>query len=230
MATILSHELQADFFELSGVKSKKEDLNKILEHASQNQAYGKKTLLFLDEIHRRNKAQQDALLPFVESGLITLIGATTENPSFTINNALLSRCKVLVFEPLKAEHIISFFQQNQEKILTRNPQVQLTDDILSHIANLSNGDLRNACNILETAMMLSLDGTLSPEIIQKAFGKPMYYDRDGEEHYNIISAIHKSLRDSDAHAACYRIQRMLTAGEDPRYLVRRMLRFASEDI
>ena len=230
LATILSHELQADFFELSGVKSKKEDLNKVLEHASQNQAYGKKTLLFLDEIHRRNKAQQDSLLPFVESGLITLIGATTENPSFTINNALLSRCKVLVFEPLKAEHIISFFQKNNEKILIRFPQVQLTDEILSTIAELSNGDLRNACNILEAAIMLSADGVLTSDIIQKAFGKPMYYDRDGEEHYNIISAIHKSLRDSDAHAACYRIQRMLVAGEDPRYLVRRMLRFASEDI
>ncbi|MDR0369938.1 MAG: AAA family ATPase [Candidatus Peribacteria bacterium] len=118
MAHILSHALQADFFELSGVKSKKEDLNQILEHAQKNQAYGKRTLLFLDEIHRRNKAQQDALLPFVESGLITLIGATTENPSFTINNALLSRAKVLVFEPLRETDIIQFFQNNRSRIMS----------------------------------------------------------------------------------------------------------------
>ncbi|MDR2191156.1 MAG: AAA family ATPase [Candidatus Peribacteria bacterium] len=230
MAHILSHVLQADFFELSGVKSKKEDLTLILEHAETNKAYGKKTLLFLDEIHRWNKAQQDALLPFVESGLITLIGATTENPSFTINNALLSRTKVLVFEPLREADIVQFFQQNQKKIQTFFPNVQLTDEVLTAIASLANGDLRSACNLLEAAMMMSPDGVLSSEIIQKAFGKPMYYDRDGEEHYNIISAVHKSLRDSDPHAACYRIQRMLVAGEDPRYLARRLLRFASEDI
>lgn len=275
MATILSHELQADFFELSGVKSKKEDLNQILEHASKNQAYGKKTILFLDEIHRWNKAQQDALLPFVESGMITLIGATTENPSFTINNALLSRAKVLVFEPLKESDIVQFFEQNRERIQTffvdvkplrpadtspdreeKNsselssskvsaeeipsspsssesplpPFLRGGSEIFEQIANLANGDLRNACNILESAMMLSPDGNLSAEIIVQAFGKPTYYDRDGEEHYNIISAVHKSLRDSDAHAACYWIQRMLVGGEDPRYIVRRMLRFASEDI
>lgn len=230
LAKILSHELQADFFELSGVKSKKEDLNEILEMAEKNKAYGKKTILFLDEIHRRNKAQQDALLPFVESWLITLIGATTENPSFTINNALLSRAKVLVFEPLQHSDIIWFFQNNKEKILTNFPNLQLTDEILEMIANLSNGDLRNACNILEAATMISKDGILNQEIIQQAFGKPMYYDRDGEEHYNIISAVHKSLRDSNPHAACYRIQRMLAGGEDPRYIARRLLRFASEDI
>ncbi len=230
LATILSHTLEADFFELSGVKSKKEDLNQILAHAQTNQSYGKKTLLFLDEIHRRNKAQQDALLPFVESGLITLIGATTENPSFTINNALLSRCKVLVFQPLAEEHIVQFFTLNTEKILNQFPTLQLTPEILATIANLANGDLRNACNILETAIMLSPDGQLSQEIIQQAFGKPVYYDRDGEEHYNIISAVHKCLRDSDPHAACYWIQRMLIAGEDPRYIARRLLRFASEDI
>jgi putative ATPase len=201
-----------------------------LEHAERNKAYGKKTLLFLDEIHRWNKAQQDALLPFVESGLITLIGATTENPSFTINNALLSRAKVLIFEPLRAEHIMQFFQHNSKKILELFPPVQLTDEVFTTIANLANGDLRNACNILEAAIMLSSDGVLHQEIIQQAFGKPMYYDRDGEEHYNIISAVHKSLRDSNPHAACYRIQRMLLGGEDPRYIARRLLRFASEDI
>lgn len=230
LATILSHELQAEFFELSGVKSKKEDLNQILSLAQQHQAYGKKTILFLDEIHRRNKAQQDSLLPFVESGLITLIGATTENPSFTINNALLSRAKVLVFEPLQSKDIVQFFNNNKEKILNRFPIVQLTDEVIESIANLANGDLRNACNLLEASIMLSPDGIISQDIIKKAFGKPMYYDRDGEEHYNIISAVHKCLRDSDPHAACYWIQRMLAGGEDPRYIARRLLRFASEDI
>ena len=184
----------------------------------------------MDEIHRRNKAQQDSLLPFVESGLITLIWATTENPSFTINNALLSRAKVIVFEALKPEDIITFFHNNQEKIHSRYPNIEITQENLTTIANLANWDLRNACNILESSIMLSTDWKISDEIIQKAFGKPMYYDRDGEEHYNIISAIHKSMRDSDPHAACYRVQRMLAGWEDPRYIARRMLRFASEDI
>jgi len=145
----------------------------------------------------------------VESGLITLIGATTENPSFTINNALLSRCKVLVFQPLSQENIVQFFSQNKDKIKQHFPQVVLTDEIIDFIASLSNGDLRNAINILESSIMISPDGKLNQDIIMQAFGKPMYYDRDGDEHYNIISAIHKSLRDSDPHAACYRIQRML---------------------
>lgn len=230
VANVLSHQLQADFFELSWVKSKKEDLNTILEHAEKNKAYWKKTLLFLDEIHRRNKAQQDSLLPFVESGLITLIWATTENPSFTINNALLSRAKVIVFEALKPEDIFTFFHNNQKKIHSRYPNIEITEENLITIANLANWDLRNACNILESSIMLSTDWKVNDEIIQKAFGKPMYYDRDGEEHYNIISAIHKSLRDSDPHAACYWIQRMLVWWEDPRYIARRLLRFASEDV
>jgi len=230
LAFVLSKVMKADFFELSGVKSKKEDLNAILERASQNKAYWTKTILFLDEIHRRNKAQQDALLPFVESWLITLIGATTENPSFTINNALLSRCKVLVFEPLTEENIFDFFKKSEEKILSKYPNLKFDDEILRTIAKLSNWDLRNACNLLEASIMLSKDGVLDEEIIKQAFGKPTYYDRDWEEHYNIISAIHKSLRDSDPHAACYRIQRMLSAWEDPLYICRRLLRFASEDI
>lgn len=230
IAHVLSNKLQADFFELSGVKSKKEDLTLILEHAEKNKAYWKKTLLFLDEIHRRNKAQQDSLLPFVESWLITLIGATTENPSFTINNALLSRTKVIVFESLKSEDIIKFFNNNKEKIQTRYPNIQISNENISTISQLANWDLRNACNLLESSIMLSTDWLINNDLIKKAYWKPLYYDRDGEEHYNIISAIHKSLRDSDAHAACYRIQRMLHGWEDPRYIARRMLRFASEDI
>lgn len=230
LAFVLSKILKAEFYELSGVKSKKEDLNQILERANQNKAYGTKTILFLDEIHRRNKAQQDALLPFVESWLITLMGATTENPSFTINNALLSRCKVLVFEPLTEENIFDFFKKSEEKILSKYPNLKLNDEILKTISSLANWDLRNACNLLEASIMLNKDWVISDEIIKQAFGKPTYYDRDWEEHYNIISAIHKSLRDSDPHAACYWIQRMLSAGEDPLYICRRLLRFASEDI
>ena len=230
LAFVLSKVLNAEFYELSGVKSKKEDLNQILEHANQNKAYWTKTILFLDEIHRWNKAQQDSLLPFVESGLITLIGATTENPSFTINNALLSRCKVLVFEPLSEQNIFDFFKKSEEKILSKYPNLKLNDEILKTISSLANWDLRNACNLLEASIMLSKDWVINDEIIKQAFGKPTYYDRDGEEHYNIISAIHKSLRDSDPHAACYRIQRMLSAWEDPLYICRRLLRFASEDI
>ncbi|MDR0608365.1 MAG: AAA family ATPase [Candidatus Peribacteria bacterium] len=161
---MLSHELQADFFELSGVKSKKEDLTNILQLAEKNTSYGKRTLVFLDEIHRRTKSQQDTLLPSVESGLITLIGATTENPSFTIINALLSRAKVLVFEPLKEADIVQFFKQNQEKI-----QTNLADEIFKKIASLANGDLRNACNLLEASLMLAKDGEITPEIIQQAF-------------------------------------------------------------
>ena len=230
LAFVLSKVLNAEFYELSGVKSKKEDLNQILDCANQNKAYWTKTILFLDEIHRWNKAQQDSLLPFVESGLITLIGATTENPSFTINNALLSRCKVLVFEPLTEQNIFDFFKKSEEKILIKYPNLKLNDDILKTISSLANWDLRNACNLLEASIMLSKDWMINDEIIKQAFGKPTYYDRDGEEHYNIISAIHKSLRDSDPHAACYRIQRMLSAWEDPLYICRRLLRFASEDI
>ena len=135
---MLSKVLKAEFYELSGVKSKKEDLNQILERANQNKVYGTKTILFLDEIHRWNKAQQDALLPFVESGLITLIGATTENPSFTINNALLSRCKVLVFEPLTEENIFDFFKKSEEKILSKYPNLKLNDEILKTISSLAN--------------------------------------------------------------------------------------------
>jgi len=230
LAKILSHELQADFFELSGVKSKKEDLMQILELAQKKQAYGTKTLLFLDEIHRRNKAQQDTLLPFVESWVITLIGATTENPSFTINNALISRCKVLVFQPLTEDQIFTFFQKQREKILTQFPEIQLNDENFRTIAQFAHGDLRSACNLLEASILLTKQGELTTKTIETAFGNPLYYDRDGEEHYNIISAVHKSLRDSDGNAACYWIQRMLYAGEDPLYLCRRMLRFASEDI
>lgn len=230
MAHIISQSLQADFFPLSGVTSKKEDVTKLIEQAKLNHQYGKQTIIFLDEIHRRNKAQQDVLLPFVEKWTIILIWATTENPSFTINNALLSRCRVFVFEKLTEQEILSFIVTNKERIQKAAPGITISDENILLIAKLANWDLRNALNLLESAILLRKTGEITEQDILDAGQKQVYYDRDGEEHYNIISAVHKSLRDSDADAACYWIQRMLAWWEDPLYIARRMLRFASEDI
>ena len=230
IAHIISQTLQADFFYLSWVTSKKEDLLKLVDQAKLNFQYGKSTIIFLDEIHRRNKAQQDTLLPYVEKGTVTLIWATTENPSFTVNNALLSRCRVFVFEKLSDQEIFEFIKKQFPLILKKHPNISLTDEYLHLISKLGNWDLRNALNILESAIFFAKDGILTDQIILQAWQKTVYYDRNGEEHYNIISAIHKSLRDSDGDAACYWVQRMLMGGEDPLYLARRLLRFASEDI
>lgn len=230
IAHIISETLQADFFTLSWVTSKKDDLLKLVDQAKLNNQYGKSTIIFLDEIHRRNKAQQDTLLPYVEKGTVILIWATTENPSFTVNNALLSRCRVFVFEKLSDQEIFDFIKKQFPLILKKHPNISLTDEYLLLISKLGNWDLRNALNILESAIFFAKDGVLTDQIILQAWQKTVYYDRDGEEHYNIISAIHKSLRDSNPDAACYRIQRMLMWGEDPLYLARRLLRFASEDI
>ena len=230
MAHIISQTLQADFFPLSWVSSKKEDVVKLIEQAKLNRQYGKQTIIFLDEIHRRNKAQQDTLLPFVEKWIIILIGATTENPSFTINNALLSRCRVFVFEKISEQDIVSSLTHNRPRILKEFPGVSISDENLHLIAKLGNWDLRNALNLLESTLLLKKTWELTDQDILSSGQKQVYYDRDGEEHYNIISAVHKSLRDSDGDAACYRIQRMLMGGEDPLYIARRLLRFASEDI
>lgn len=230
IAYIISQTLQADFFVLSGVTSKKEDLLKLVDQAKKNFAYGKSTVIFLDEIHRRNKAQQDTLLPYVEKGTVILIWATTENPSFTVNNALLSRCRVFVFEKLSDKEIFDFIKQQLPRILKQHPHISLSDEHIGLISSLGNGDLRNALNTLESTILLSPDGIITEQSILQAGQKSVYYDRDGEEHYNIVSAMHKSLRDSDANAACYRIQRMLMGGEDPLFIVRRLLRFAAEDI
>lgn len=230
IAHIISRTLQADFFYLSWVTSKKDDLIKLVDQAKTNFQYGKSTIIFLDEIHRRNKAQQDTLLPYVEKGTVILIWATTENPSFTVNNALLSRCRLFVFEKLSDQEIFDFIKKQFPLILKHHPDISITDEQILLISKLGNWDLRNALNILESAIFLAKDGILTDQIILQAWQKTIYYDRDGEEHYNIISAIHKSLRDSDADAACYRIQRMLMGWEDPLYIARRLLRFASEDI
>ncbi len=230
VAHIIAQNMQSDFFYLSAVTSKKDDVIKIIDQAKTNLQYGKTTIIFLDEIHRRNKAQQDTLLPYVEKWTVILIGATTENPSFTVNNALLSRCRVFVFEKLSDEEICSFIQRNLPRIIEHHPDIQIADEQILLISKLWNGDLRNSLNILESAIMLRKKGIITDQDILQAGQKSVYYDRDGEEHYNIISAIHKSMRDSDPDATCYRVQRMLMGGEDPLYIARRLLRFASEDI
>ncbi len=235
LAHIISKEIDAQFHHLSWVTSKKDDLKEIIEQAKQNHAYNYKTIIFLDEIHRRNKAQQDTLLPYVEDGSIILIWATTENPSFTINNALLSRSRVFVFESLEEEEMIQAIQQNMSKIQDHSGTFSIDTEVLQLIANLANGDLRTAYSILETSLMLlwwisTENKIITTKLVLSASKKTIYHERWGETHYNIISAIHKSLRDSDADAACYRIQRMLSAWEDPLYIARRLLRFASEDI
>jgi len=230
LAEIIANSINAEFFQLSWVRSKKEDLSEIIKKAELNQKYWTPTLVFLDEIHRWNKSQQDTFLPFVEKGTITLIWATTENPSFTINNALLSRCRLFVFESITQEDIYKFLTKQKGNISKHYPEIVLTDEALIFLSKNANWDLRNAINLLESAILLLWKGEITEETLIKAWTQKIYYDRDWEEHYNIISAIHKSLRDSDPHAACYRIQRMLSWGEDPLYIARRLLRFASEDI
>lgn len=234
LAYIISQNLYYDFYKMQAVNSGKADLRKILKVAKTNQQYNKKTMLFLDEIHRWNKAQQDALLPYVEKGIITLIGATTENPSFTIISALLSRSKVFVFNQQSKDDISNLLK----KIIKKEyPDYKITKKIIELIADLSNGDIRSALNILEMAVTLSEANSkemdklvISEKEIKEVVQKPLYYDKQGEEHYNIISAIHKSMRSSNPNAAVYWIGRMLSAGEDPLYIARRMIRFASEDI
>jgi len=233
LAYIISLNLYYDFYKMQAVNSGKEELRKILKIALNNQKYNKKTMLFLDEIHRWNKAQQDTLLPYVEKGVITLIGATTENPSFTIISPLLSRTKVFVFKQHTKEDIATLLKRVIKK---EYPKYKISKKIIDLIAELANGDMRSALNILEMSITLSDAGNkknkfiLSEEEIQRVIQKPLYYDREGEEHYNIISAIHKSMRSSNPDAAVYWVGRMLSAGEDPLYIARRMIRFASEDI
>jgi len=234
LAYIISLNLYYDFYKMQAVNSGKDELRKILKIAVNNQQYNKKTMLFLDEIHRWNKAQQDTLLPYVEKGLITLIGATTENPSFTIISALLSRTKVFVFNQHTPQDISTLLKRIIKK---EYPKYKIPKKILDLISDLSNGDIRSALNILEMAVTLSEANTkegnkltISEKEIKDVVQKPLYYDKQGEEHFNIISAIHKSMRSSNSDAAVYWVGRMLSAGEDPLYVARRLLRFASEDV
>jgi putative ATPase len=225
LAEIIASETDSDFRRLSAVTDGKADLKKIIEIAKKNYQYNKDTILFIDEIHRWSKSQQDALLPVVESGEIILIGATTENPSFSIISPLLSRSRVFIFKQHSVENILVGLRRGVEEL-----DLNIKDDDLQLLAELSNGDLRYALNTLEIVSQISDSEKISKETIESAAQKSLRYDKQGEEHYNLISAVHKSLRSSNASAAVYWLMRMLEAGEDPLYIARRLLRFASEDI
>ncbi len=240
LAKIIANQTKSDFIKMSAVSSGLKDLRLIIDRARSNQLALKKTVLFIDEIHRWNKTQQDALLPHLENGLIILIGATTENPSFEVRGALLSRTRVFVFEPLNSEEIVEILKKalkNKEKGFG-NYKIKISKDLLKMIGAIANGDARTALNILEYAITPNIDTDdtkkeikITKELIQEALQRiNILYDKNGEEHYNIISALHKSLRGSDENAALYWLARMIEAGEDPLYIARRLVRFASEDI
>lgn len=226
LARIIANEIEADFVELSAVTAGKADVTKVVERAKINWNLKQRTVLFVDEIHRFNKAQQDSFLPHVESGLITLIGATTENPSFEVITPLLSRSRVLVLEPLAKEDIIEILQR---AVKEEDAEARVDDDALDYIAELSGGDARVGLGNLELA--LSLSDHVDVETVKTAAQRRLPgYDKKGEMHYNVISAFIKSLRGSNADAALYYLARMLQAGEDPKFIARRMVIFASEDI
>lgn len=239
LAQIIAQSIDAEFVKFSAVLSGVKDIRSVVSEAEeQRKKSSRKTVLFVDEIHRFNKAQQDAFLPHVESGLVTLIGATTENPSFEVIAPLLSRVQVLVLKPLSEKDIKEIIERalkDEERGLGRL-SIRISEEGLNHLVSLADGDARFALNVLETAVFMtepSADGTLELDlavIVEASQRKPLLYDKTGEEHYNIISAFHKSLRGSDPDAALYWLMRMLVAGEDPLYICRRMIRFASEDI
>ncbi len=226
LARIIAREVNAEFIELSAVTSGKKDVEKVVEHARQNWNLQLRTILFVDEIHRFNKAQQDAFLPHVESGLITLIGATTENPSFEIITPLLSRSRVLVLHPLEKDAIIAILKRAlKDEKKTKN----VTPKALDYLAELAGGDARVALGNLELA--LSMNEKVTPEVVKVAAQKRIPgYDKKGDMHYNVISAFIKSMRGSNVDATLYYLARMIDAGEDPKFIARRMVIFASEDI
>ncbi|MDY6399567.1 MAG: replication-associated recombination protein A [Synergistales bacterium] len=233
LASIIARKTQASFINFSAVTSGIKEIREIMKQAEANKNYGERTIVFVDEIHRFNKAQQDAFLPFVEKGSIILIGATTENPSFEINGALLSRCKVFVLKSLDPDDVVKLLKRAL-KILGEN--FFADDEILRAIAVFSNGDARAALSLLEMTAVNSEEDEhgkiiITPEILEQCTSKKsLLYDKNGEEHYNLISALHKSMRNSDPDAAVYWLARMLEAGEDPLYIARRIVRFASEDV
>ncbi len=232
LAMIIAQQTKSDFIRISAVSSGLRDLREIINRAKSNSLASRKTILFIDEIHRWNKTQQDGLLPHIESGLIILIGATTENPSFEVRSALLSRCRVFVFKQLEAVDIKTLIKKavkDKERGLGKL-KIKINDKEVGVISRISNGDARIALNILEYAAMAS-GGNITLKVIEEASQKiNLLYDREGEEHYNIISALHKAMRGSDADAALYWLARMIEGGEDPLYIARRIVRFASEDI
>jgi putative ATPase len=233
LAQLMAEVAGARFVTFSAVLSGVKEIRQVTAEAeAERGARGRRTILFVDEIHRFNKAQQDAFLPHVEKGAITLVGATTENPSFEVNAALLSRCRVYVLRPLGEEAIVRILERalaDRERGLGRTGATA-DPDALALIARIANGDARSALNVLELAAALSGGRITEPAIRDAAQKKALLYDKAGEEHYNLISALHKSLRDSDPDGALYWLGRMLEAGEDPLYVARRMVRFASEDV
>ena len=237
LARIIANRTHSAFIDFSAVTSGIKEIRTVMQQAEQNRFCGERTIVFVDEIHRFNKAQQDAFLPFVEKGSIILIGATTENPSFEINSALLSRCKVFVLQALKTEELKSLLVRALKDSRGFGGQdIRISEDLLEMIANFANGDARNALSTLEMVVLNGgLDSrgtvTVTKETVEQCTSKKsLLYDKKGEEHYNLISALHKSMRNSDPDAAVYWLARMLEAGEDPLYVARRVTRFASEDV
>ena len=249
LAKIIAKMTKADFIEFSAVLSGIKEIKQVMADAERARQYGTRTIVFIDEIHRFNKAQQDAFLPHVEKGNIRLIGATTENPSFEINSALLSRCRVYVLQPLTEVQIVLLLRRALEDCERGlgEMKVSASDDVLRKIASYTSGDARSAYNVLEVAAGLSLppsrkerekgaatapsSGEITDDIVRDALQKRvLLYDKAGEEHYNLISALHKSVRNSDPDAALYWLGRMLEAGEDPLYIARRVVRMSVEDI
>lgn len=237
LASIIAGHTRAEFINFSAVTSGIKEIREVMEQAERSRRMGIRTVMFVDEIHRFNKAQQDAFLPFVEKGSILLIGATTENPSFEINAALLSRCRVFVLKALTEENLLQLLKNALKAPAGFGSQtIHITEGQLLAIAKAANGDARTALNILEMAVLngeLAEDASISVtnEGMEQCISrKSLLYDKNGEEHYNLISALHKSMRNSDPDAAIYWMQRMLEGGENPLYIARRLIRFASEDV
>ncbi|WP_110325315.1 replication-associated recombination protein A [Hungatella effluvii] len=236
LARIIANRTRASFVDFSAVTSGIKEIKEVMAQAERDRHIGLRTLVFVDEIHRFNKAQQDAFLPYVEKGSIILIGATTENPSFEINAALLSRCKVFVLQALQTDDLVKLLHHALTSPLGLGDQrIGITEDMLRMIAQFANGDARTALNTLEMAVLngeiSAEETTVTAEVLEQCISrKSLLYDKNGEEHYNLISALHKSMRNSDPDAALYWLARMLEAGEDPLYVARRLIRFASEDI
>ncbi|MBX5450361.1 replication-associated recombination protein A [Thermogemmatispora sp.] len=234
LAGLIAQLTRAHFVSLSAVAAGVADLRRVAEEArTRRQLRGQRTILFIDEIHRLNKAQQDAILPYVEQGLLTLIGATTENPSFEVNAALLSRCRVFTLNPLSDAEIIRLLQralQDEERGLGRQ-HLEVADEALLQIARFANGDARTALNVLELAAAGASQGRITPATVAEAQQqRVLLYDKSGDQHYDTISALHKAIRGSDPDAALYWLARMLEAGEDPLFIARRLIRIATEDV
>ena len=237
LAKIIANMTHSSFVDFSAVTSGIREIKDVMKQAEADRMAGLKTMVFVDEIHRFNKAQQDAFLPYVEKGSIILIGATTENPSFEINSAILSRCKVFVLQPLNEDDLLKLLHRALcDRKGLGYTTINIEERLLKAIASFANGDARAALNTLDMAVLngeMNADGsiTVREDVLEQCLGRKMLlYDRNGEEHYNLISALHKSMRNSDPDAAIYWLARMLEAGEDPLYIARRLIRFASEDV